>query len=74
MGGGAGAVTSKRGWLLSAPARVVVDTNTTAVRLYESLGFVPLGTAPGAFRHPIVGPVGPRIMWLDLRDPANATG
>jgi GNAT superfamily N-acetyltransferase len=45
----------------------VVDANTAAVRLYESLGFVTLGTAPGAFRHPVLGPVGLRIMWLDLR-------
>lgn len=44
----------------------VVDTNTAAVRLYESLGFVTLGVAPGAFRHPIQGHVGLRIMWLDL--------
>ena len=51
----------------------VVDTNTAAVHLYESLGFVTLGTAPGAFRHPILGPVGLLIMWLDLRHPANAT-
>jgi L-amino acid N-acyltransferase YncA len=51
----------------------VVDTNTTAVHLYESLGFVTLGMAPGAFRHPTFGPVGLRIMWLDLRHPANAT-
>jgi GNAT superfamily N-acetyltransferase len=45
----------------------VVDVNTAAVRLYESLGFVTLGTAPGAFRHPLLGDVGLRIMWLDLR-------
>ena len=32
-----------------------------------------LGTAPGAFRHPVLGRVGLRIMWLDLRDPGNAT-
>ena len=50
----------------------VVDTNTAAVLLYESLGFVTLGTAPGAFRHPLLGPVGLRIMWLDLRHPASA--
>jgi GNAT superfamily N-acetyltransferase len=51
----------------------VVDTNTAAVLLYESLGFVTLGAAPGAFRHPILGRVGLRIMWLNLRDPGNAT-
>lgn len=45
----------------------VVDVNTAAIRLYESLGFVTLGTAPGAFRHPERGDVGLRVMWLDLR-------
>lgn len=44
----------------------VVDTNTSAIHLYESLGFVTLGVAPGAFRHPTRGAVGLRIMWLDL--------
>ncbi|MFT7837696.1 GNAT family N-acetyltransferase [Saccharothrix sp. BKS2] len=52
----------------------VVEVNTAAVRLYESLGFVTLGTAPGAFRHPTLGHVGLRIMWLDLRRPGGATG
>ncbi|MEV7039062.1 GNAT family N-acetyltransferase [Amycolatopsis sp. NPDC051061] len=45
----------------------VVDTNKSAIRLYESLGFTTLGVAPGAFRHPVHGDVGLRIMWLDLR-------
>ncbi|WP_370970916.1 N-acetyltransferase family protein [Amycolatopsis sp. cg9] len=45
----------------------VVDTNTAAVSLYESLGFTTLGVAPGAFRHPVLGDVGLRIMWLNLR-------
>jgi L-amino acid N-acyltransferase YncA len=45
----------------------VVDVNTAAIRLYESLGFGTLGTAPGAFRHPALGDVGLRVMWLDLR-------
>jgi L-amino acid N-acyltransferase YncA len=45
----------------------VVEANTAAIRLYESLGFVTLGTAPGAFRHPDLGDVGLRILWLDLR-------
>jgi L-amino acid N-acyltransferase YncA len=51
----------------------VVDTNAGAVHLYESLGFVTLGVAPGAFRHPELGAVGLRIMWLDLREPAAAS-
>ena len=50
----------------------VVTTNTSAIHLYESLGFTTLGTAPGAFRHPSKGHVGLRIMWLDLRDPGPA--
>jgi L-amino acid N-acyltransferase YncA len=45
----------------------VVEVNTAAIRLYESLGFVTIGTAPGAFRHPDHGDVGLRILWLDLR-------
>jgi L-amino acid N-acyltransferase YncA len=45
----------------------VVDTNKSAIHLYESLGFTTLGVAPGAFRHPVHGDVGLRIMWLDLR-------
>lgn len=45
----------------------VVDTNQSAIRLYESLGFTTLGVAPGAFRHPVHGDVGLRVMWLDLR-------
>jgi ribosomal protein S18 acetylase RimI-like enzyme len=49
----------------------VVDTNAGAVRLYESLGFVTLGIAPGAFRHPELGDVGLRIMWRDLRERAT---
>lgn len=44
----------------------VVETNTAAIRLYENLGFVTLGVAPGAFRHPARGYVGLRIMWLKL--------
>ncbi|WP_245633596.1 GNAT family N-acetyltransferase [Amycolatopsis jejuensis] len=44
----------------------VVETNTSAIHLYESLGFRTIGVAPGAFRHPIEGRVGLRIMWLDL--------
>jgi L-amino acid N-acyltransferase YncA len=54
----------------------VVDTNAAAVHLYESLGFVTLGIAPGAFRHPELGDVGLRIMWRELGRPAveNGTG
>ncbi|SFP41267.1 GNAT family N-acetyltransferase [Amycolatopsis rubida] len=38
----------------------VVETNVHAIRLYESVGFVTLGVAPGAFRQPVEGRVGLR--------------
>ena len=46
----------------------VVETNEPAVRLWRSLGFVVIGTVPGAFRHPEHGYVGLHIMFLDLTD------
>ncbi|MHB1430499.1 MAG: GNAT family N-acetyltransferase [Streptosporangiaceae bacterium] len=58
---------ARRSGFAAIQFNAVVDTNAAAVHLYESLGFITLGTAPGAFRHPILGPVGLRIMWLDLR-------
>ncbi|MET9002650.1 GNAT family N-acetyltransferase [Amycolatopsis sp. Hca4] len=58
---------ARRSGFAAIQFNAVVDVNTAAVRLYESLGFVTLGTAPGAFRHPDAGAVGLRIMWLDLR-------
>jgi L-amino acid N-acyltransferase YncA len=64
---------ARRSGFAAIQFNAVVDTNTAAVLLYESLGFVTLGTAPGAFQHPVLGPVGLRIMWLDLRHPASAT-
>ena len=44
----------------------VVETNTHAVKLYESLGFTVVGTVPEAFRHPQHGYVGLHIMHLAL--------
>ncbi len=40
----------------------VVETNTRAVRLWESLGFAIIGTVPRAFRHPSEGDVGLHVM------------
>ncbi|MFD7322553.1 GNAT family N-acetyltransferase [Streptomyces sp. NPDC059875] len=40
----------------------VVETNTSAVKLYESLGFTVLGTLPEGFDHPAHGYVGLHIM------------
>lgn len=40
----------------------VVESNTYAVKLYESLGFRVIGTVPEGFRHPRLGYVGLHIM------------
>ncbi len=47
-------------------SNAVVETNTPAVALWRSLGFVVVGTVPGAFRHPDHGYVGLHVMYLDL--------
>jgi L-amino acid N-acyltransferase YncA len=44
----------------------VVETNTAAVALWQSLGFAIVGTVPGAFDHPEHGYVGLHVMHLDL--------
>lgn len=44
----------------------VVETNTAAVALWQSLGFTIVGTVPGAFRSRTHGHVGLHVMWLDL--------
>lgn len=44
----------------------VVETNTHAVALYESLGFDIVGTVPQAFRHPKYGYVGLHVMYRPL--------
>ena len=47
----------------------VVETNESAVALWQSLGFEIVGTVPAAFRSRAHGPVGLHVMWLDLTDP-----
>jgi L-amino acid N-acyltransferase YncA len=44
----------------------VVETNERAVRLWKSLGFEVIGTAPEAFAHPSHGYVGLHVMYLRL--------
>lgn len=44
----------------------VVETNTAAVRLWQSLGFEIVGTVPGAFRSRQHGYVGLHVMYLAL--------
>ena len=45
----------------------VVETNTVAVALWQSLGFTIIGTVPEAFEHPVHGYVGLHVMHLPLR-------
>lgn len=40
----------------------VVESNTGAVKLYETLGFRIVGTVPEAFEHPTLGRVGLHVM------------
>lgn len=65
---------ARRSGFAAIQFNAVVDTNAAAVRLYENLGFVTLGVAPGAFRHPDLGDVGLRIMWLDLANEREPVG
>ncbi|MCP3140895.1 GNAT family N-acetyltransferase [Pyxidicoccus xibeiensis] len=44
----------------------VVETNTVAVRLWQSLGFHIIGTVPEAFDHPKHGRVGLHVMFQRL--------
>ncbi|MEH6373109.1 GNAT family N-acetyltransferase [Streptomyces sp. KLMMK] len=41
----------------------VVESNHAAVDLYKRLDFAVLGTVPGAFMHPELGPVGLHLMY-----------
>jgi GNAT superfamily N-acetyltransferase len=44
----------------------VVESNSSAVHLYERLGFQILGTVPRAFDHPVHGRVGLHLMYLEF--------
>jgi ribosomal protein S18 acetylase RimI-like enzyme len=44
----------------------VVETNTSAIRLWRSFGFQILATVPEAFHHPVFGYVGLHIMHRTL--------
>ena len=59
------------GWAREAGYRsiqfnAVVETNTVAVRLWQSLGFQIIGTVPEAFNHPKHGRVGLHVMFQRL--------
>jgi ribosomal protein S18 acetylase RimI-like enzyme len=44
----------------------VVGSNERAVRLWESMGFEIVGRLPGAFIHPMLGPVDALVMYRHL--------
>ncbi|MEU4196477.1 GNAT family N-acetyltransferase [Kribbella sp. NPDC026611] len=44
----------------------VVETNKSAVHLWQALGFRIAGTVPGAFDHPTLGYVGLHVMYRPL--------
>jgi GNAT superfamily N-acetyltransferase len=50
----------------------VVETNQSAVDLYQRYGFEINGRAPGAFRHPVKGRVDLLMMWCDFGRTAPA--
>ncbi|WP_245553658.1 GNAT family N-acetyltransferase [Demetria terragena] len=56
----------ERGYL-GIQFNAVVETNSSAVHLWQDRGFEIIGTVPGAFRSPTHGDVGLHIMFLDLR-------
>ncbi|WP_375401503.1 GNAT family N-acetyltransferase [uncultured Amnibacterium sp.] len=75
-GGGIGRALGEHviGWAREAGYRAiqfnaVVETNIAAVALWRSLGFMVIGTVPGAFRHPQHGFVGLHVMHLNLTAP-----
>jgi ribosomal protein S18 acetylase RimI-like enzyme len=45
---------------------LVVSTNTSAIHLWEQLGFKIVGTLPGGFRHPNAGYVDVYVMFRSL--------
>ncbi|MCC3276124.1 GNAT family N-acetyltransferase [Arthrobacter sp. zg-Y20] len=67
------AEASRRGYR-SMQFNAVVQTNTRAVRLWESLGFRILATVPEAFDHPVAGLTGLHIMYRSLQRPGGRTG
>lgn len=44
----------------------VVSTNTTAVKLWQNLGFSIIGTIPGGFNHQQLGYVDAYIMYQEI--------
>ena len=52
---------------------IVVATNSSAVALWQSMGFAIVGTLPGVFRHLKLGPVDAYVMFRTLPPAVTAT-
>ncbi|HEY2585128.1 MAG TPA: GNAT family N-acetyltransferase [Tepidisphaeraceae bacterium] len=57
---------ARRLGFLSIQFNFVVSTNEPAVRLWQQLGFIVVGTLPLAFRHPKLGRVDAYVMFRHL--------
>jgi ribosomal protein S18 acetylase RimI-like enzyme len=57
---------AKRRGFAAMQFNIVVSSNARAVALWQSFGFGIVGTLPGAFRHPSLGPVDAYVMWREL--------
>ena len=67
---GPGSHVSTASFIVGPQARgkgvAVAETNRSAVKIYERLGFTIVGTVPGAFEHPDCGRVGLHIMYCEF--------
>lgn len=54
---------ARQGGYAGMQFNAVVETNRSAVELYERLGFTMIGTVPGAYEHRVLGRVGLHIMY-----------
>ncbi|GAA0449507.1 N-acetyltransferase [Actinoplanes capillaceus] len=57
---------ARRQGFASMQLNAVVETNTSAVALYQREGFRIIGTVPRSFRHPAHGPVGLHVMYHEF--------
>jgi GNAT superfamily N-acetyltransferase len=63
---------ARHGGFAGVQFNAVAASNVAAVSMYQSLGFKIVGTVPGAFLHPTLGPVGLHVMFHDLQRPTTA--
>lgn len=57
---------ARKGGYAGMQFNAVVESNVWAVELYQRLGFVIVGTVPGAFEHPDLGRIGLHVMYCEF--------